>query len=214
MTRERGNVVDIHTKSVILRTNDHRLVVLFLNAIQSPRIDLSFLTNDYQFMDRCIMDTEKAKMARSVVMWSLQCNVTDEQLLRLNAKIIQLKSDCISNAAIIKLIKQWKKERRIIERLHISSPRINIAEIMEHIEGKCWKELTGICMTIWTEVDESGYTHAIKGGFCQLAAIAVQQIDGVPTFLLRVVKMTEEHKTAIVEQCGQQCDKSYKKMNA
>ena len=44
-------------------------------------------------------------MARSVVMWSLQCNVTDEQLLRLNAKIIQFKSDCISNPAIIKLIK-------------------------------------------------------------------------------------------------------------
>nr|pir hypothetical protein F46F11.6 - Caenorhabditis elegans [Caenorhabditis elegans] len=154
---------NIAVRSFNIRTNDYRLVTKALTAPKNKGQDISLLANDHGGMETAVFDIDKFKYARSVILWSLVSNIQDHQLYSLSAHNIRLHSEFITSNCIAKMIQEWKEGRRSLERLHITSPIIDLDTIVRQVLGVCWKNMTDICSIIWREVDEEGYSYAVRG---------------------------------------------------
>ncbi|CAD6184674.1 unnamed protein product [Caenorhabditis auriculariae] len=199
---QQKQATNILTKSLTIRTNDYRLVEYAVNATQNTKLEISLMANDYGGMDKCIFDQQKIREAKSLILWSLTSNISDNQLCRLGVRNLRVKSENITNDGIIRFIKEWQEGKRKIQRLHISSPKLDLAYISEKIYCLSWKDLTDICQIVWREVDEEGYTYATKGPNAQPAAMGLIQVEGMPTFILRPIKMTAAQNEMFVRRCG------------
>ncbi|CAI2320382.1 unnamed protein product [Caenorhabditis sp. 36 PRJEB53466] len=197
----------IAVRSFNIRTNDYRLVVRALEAPRNSRHDISLLANDHGGMETSVFDMDKVKEARSLILWSLISNIQDEQLLALSAHNIRLHSEFITSEAIAQMIQEWKNGRRALERLHITSPKIDLDAVVRQIQSVCWKDMTDICSIIWREVDEEGYSYATRGPTYDIPA-AIGMIpgqDGVQTFIFRIIRMTPQMSRTVYERCSAQC---------
>ncbi|CAB3408881.1 unnamed protein product [Caenorhabditis bovis] len=186
-----------------IRTNDYRLVKRALQCARNSKHEISLLANDSGAIETEIFDMEKIKQARSVILWSLVSNIQDHQLISLNAHNIRISSEFITSQCIIQMLTEWKDGRRKLERLHISSPLIDYEEITKMVPCVCWKNLTDICQLVWREVDEEGYLHAIRGpSFDVPAAIGIINLEGVQTFIFRIIKINSHLAELICTKCS------------
>lgn len=133
---------NIAVRSFNIRTNDYRLVTKALTAPKNKGQDISLLANDHGGMETAVFDIDKFKYARSVILWSLVSNIQDHQLYSLSAHNIRLHSEFITSNCIAKMIQEWKEGRRSLERLHITSPIIDLDTIVRQVLGVCWKNMT------------------------------------------------------------------------
>ncbi|KAF1769480.1 hypothetical protein GCK72_001297 [Caenorhabditis remanei] len=202
-----GFRTSIAVRSFNIRTNDYRLVTKALTATKNRGQDISLLANDHGGMETAVFDIDKVKNARSVILWSLISNIQDHQLLALTAHNIRLHSDFITSNCIAKMIQEWKDGKRSLERLHITSPLIDLDAVVRQVNGVCWKNMTDICSIIWREVDEEGYSFATRGPTYDIpAAIGlIPGQDGTPTFIFRIIRMTHEMSRVVYERCSVQC---------
>ncbi|EFO84716.1 hypothetical protein CRE_03634 [Caenorhabditis remanei] len=202
-----GFRTSIAVRSFNIRTNDYRLVTKALTATKNRGQDISLLANDHGGMETAVFDIDKVKNARSVILWSLISNIQDHQLLALTAHNIRLHSDFITSNCIAKMIQEWKDGKRSLERLHITSPLIDLYAVVRQVNGVCWKNMTDICSIIWREVDEEGYSFATRGPTYDIpAAIGlIPGQDGTPTFIFRIIRMTHEMSRVVYERCSVQC---------
>ncbi|PIC55652.1 hypothetical protein B9Z55_000839 [Caenorhabditis nigoni] len=202
-----GIKTSIAVRSFNIRTNDYRLVTKALSATKNKGQDISLLANDHGGMETAVFDIEKVKNARSVILWSLISNIKDHQLHALSAHNIRLHSEFITSNCVAKLIQEWKEGKRSLERLHITSPLIDLDTVVRQVSGVCWKNMTDICSIIWREVDEEGYSYATRGPTYDIpAAIGlIRGPDGTNTFIFRIIRMTREMSRVVYERCSVQC---------
>lgn len=204
-----GFRTSIAVRSFNIRTNDYRLVTKALTATKNRGQDISLLANDHGGMETAVFDTDKVKNARSVILWSLISNIQDHQLHALTAHNIRLQSDFITSNCIARMIQEWKDGKRSLERLHITSPLIDLEAVVRQVNGVCWKNMTDICSIIWREVDEEGYSFATRGPTYDIPAaiglIPGQDVSGTPTFIFRIIRMTHEMSRVVYERCSVQC---------
>ncbi|CAI5437702.1 unnamed protein product [Caenorhabditis angaria] len=189
-----------------IRTNDYRLVEFALRSAKNSKQDISLMANDHGGMETAIFDLEKIKKANSVILWSLISNIQDHQLTALSAQNIRVSSQFLTSSSIVKILRDWKSGKRKLERLHVSSPLLDLADIVNQIGCTCWKNMTDICQVIWREVDEEGYTFATKGPkFDTPGAVGLIMSEGTPTFIFRIIKMTPSMSRLVSERCGSNC---------
>lgn len=202
-----GRKTSIAVKNFNIRTNDYRLVINALTATKNKGQDISLLANDHGGMETAVFDIEKVKNARSVILWSLISNIHDHQLHALSAHNIRLHSEFVTSNCVARMIQEWKEGKRLLERLHITSPLIDLDTVARQVQGVCWKNMTDICSIIWREVDEEGYSYATRGPTYDVpAAIGlVRNPNGVSTFIFRIIRMTREMSRVVYERCSVQC---------
>ncbi|EGT39091.1 hypothetical protein CAEBREN_09115 [Caenorhabditis brenneri] len=202
-----GRKTSIAVKNFNIRTNDYRLVINALTATKNKGQDISLLANDHGGMETAVFDVEKVKNARSVILWSLISNIQDHQLHALTAHNIRLHSEFITSNCVARMIQEWKEGKRFLERLHITSPLIDLDTVVRQVQGVSWKNMTDICSIIWREVDEEGYSYATRGPTYDIpAAIGlVRNPDGASTFIFRIIRMTREMSRVVYERCSVQC---------